>query len=370
MATAPAGDRRSGHRYSLYLDADLNRVFTGSLLEVAAAELRLVSDGLGRPAVSEIERIADGRSRLLRFEADGPAKSVATLVGQLSASAALFRHHRPPQDDPTADLLEPVAIAEPLVHGSDLATVQRYRGKTNERLTRAMLNVALATAGIDPARPTGTVLDPMCGRGTTLNWALAYGLDGVGIEAERGSLEQHAGFLQTWAKRQRLPHNAQRYKSNNAEQRAFSLEVGVDRATLKAGRGQRVQTFCSDGADRRLPIKRGAIDIVVADLPYGVQHRGSADGGKSASTASTGGAGGSGGPDTIELLERVLPTWHHWLRTGGAICLAWNTKRAGRRAVGRALAEAGFNPVTAAGGFSMRHVVDATIDRDVIVARR
>ncbi len=241
------------------------------------------------------------------------------------------------------------------MYGSELVTTQRYRGKTNERLTRAMLNAALATAGIDPSRPAGLVLDPMCGRGTTLNWALAYGLNAIGIEHDQGSLEQHAGFLQTWAKRQRLPHSFQRFKANNGERRAMTFEVGKDRATFKGGAGQRIETFCADGADRSLAIKRGSIDVIVTDLPYGVQHRSSNEGGD------------AGTPD---LLAEVGPTWHRWLRPGGAICIAWNTKRGGRREVGRALAEAGFSPVTAAGGYSMRHTVDATIDRDVIVATR
>lgn len=330
-------------------------MFTGSILEIAAAELRLVSDGVSRLNVGEIERVSAGRSQLLRFSITGEREPIAEMAGQLSASAALFEHH-PTTQSPS--LLSPVPIAEPLIYGSDLVTVQRYRGKTNERLTRAMLNVALATAGIDPSRPAGTVLDPMCGRGTTLNWALAYGLDSIGIDADAGSLEQHAGFLQTWAKRQRLPHKVQRFKSNNAEKRVVSLQVGRDRATLKAGDGQDVQTFCADAAQRSLAIKRSSVDVIVTDLPYGVQHRGAAD------------TSAKAGPDTLELLAQVLPTWHHWLRAGGVVCLAWNAKRAGRREVGRALADAGFSPVTAAGGFSMRHVVDATIDRDVIIARR
>ena len=336
---------------------------------MAAAELRLVFGDpaidpgeevtpgrLARPVpvtVGDIERLWRGRSQLLRFPAWGPVDALAEVVGQLSASTALFRHC-----GPTPELVEPVPIDEPLVYGSDLVTVQRYRGKTSERLTRAMLNIALAVAGTNPARPAGTVLDPMCGRGTTLNWALAYGLGAVGMDVDGASLDQHATFLETWAKRQRLPHKTTRFRSGNAERRSLTLEVAPDRRAFKAGDGQRVQTFRADAGDRKVAIKRGSVDVVVTDLPYGVQHRGSAEG-RADQPA-----------DTLELLARSLPTWHRWLRPGGAVCLAWNTKRAGRREVGRTLADAGFTPQTAVGGFSMRHTVDATIDRDVIVARR
>jgi SAM-dependent methyltransferase len=314
---------------------------------VAAAELRLVTAGLGIDCQDGIERVTDGRSTIVRFTTDAPEERVAAIVGRLSSSAALFAQSGP--------ALRPITIVDNLMYGTELATVQRYRGKTNERLTRAMLNIALAGAGIDPADPTGTVLDPMCGRGTSLNWALAYGLDTIGVEIDGGSLDQHASFLQTWAKRQRLPHQHQRHRKGNAEQRVMSMEVAPDRQTLKQGKGQTVQTFHGDGGDRSLPIARRAVDAIVTDLPYGVQHRG--QDGRSADAA-----------DTVPLLERALPTWVHWLRPGGALCLAWNLKRATRNDVGRLLADAGFKPVTVTGGHTMRHEVDATIDRDVIVA--
>ncbi|MEL6985177.1 MAG: hypothetical protein AAFO29_22280 [Actinomycetota bacterium] len=349
--------------YSLYLENDLNRVFTDAVPDLAATELRIVADRILPGSIGPIERIDQGRSNLLRFTATaGAAADVAPLAAMLSASAALFRHHpqvTTPASPATADrpdLLEALPLEESLTYGTDLATTQRYRGKTNERLTRAMLNVALATAGIDPRQPDGVLLDPLCGRGTTLNWALAYGLDAIGIDVDRTSVDQHRIFIETWAKRQRLPHKATVHRPGNAEYRWLSMTLAPDRATLKADRGQRLQTFLGDGADRDIPIRAKAADVIVGDLPYGVQHQGS-----------------GGDKDTVapaELLARALPTWRRWLRPGGAICLAWNLKQADRATVSRALVEAGFEPVVAAGGYTMRHVVDATIDRDVIVAGR
>lgn len=323
-------------------------MFTGSLLDIAATELRIVLDALVPGAVDEIERVSYGRAQVLRFDSTEPAERLAPIIGQLSSSAALFV-----SDD---DLLTPVMLDETLVYGSELATTQRYRGKTNERLTRAMLNCGLAAAGIDPSKPSGTLLDPMCGRGTSLNWALAYGLDAVGIEADGGSLDQHATFLETWAKRSRLPHKAERFRKNNREHRVFSARVATDRAGLKDG-GQQVMTFVADAASENLAIKRSSVDLIVTDLPYGVQHRGAASQGTADEEW-----------DTAALVERVLPIWGRHLRSGGSLCLAWNTKRAARRDLSSLLVKAGFSPVTISGGYSMRHVVDASIDRDVIVA--
>ena len=327
-------------------------MFTGSLLEIAATELRLVLDALDMTLDGDVERLTFGRAQVLRFSVAGEPGKVAALCGQLSAAAALFE-----TTAETGELLRPIEITDALVFGSELATIQRYKGKTNERLTRAMLNIALATAGIDLANPDGTVLDPMCGRGTTLNWALAYGLDAIGVEADRNSVDHYAGFLETWAKRQRLPHKMQKFRAKNNERRCATLDVAIDRATLKSGSGSNVQTFSGDAGDTTLAIKKSSVDVIVCDLPYGVQHQGSDK-------------GTSVGSETAELLNRVLPAWDRWMRPGGAVCLAWNLKRASHRDVGRALADAGFTPVTATGGHTMIHTVDATIERDVIVARK
>ena len=250
-------------------------------------------------------------------------------------------------------------VAESLAYGTDLVSVQRYRGKTNERLTRAMLNLGLADAGIGLTGPrdrTPTVLDPMCGRGTTLNWALCYGLNAIGIEPDGAALHHHDGFLRTWAKQHRLPHRHRGYRSSNAERRHMTLDVAPTRADQKAGRGHRIETFNADGGDRSLPIKRGSVDVIVTDLPYGVQHR--------ADQARYDPA------DTVALLVGVAPTWRRWLRKGGSVCLAWNVKRASRDDVAGALADAGLTVRTSPKGEvrSMRHVVDSAITRDVLSA--
>lgn len=348
-------------------------MFTGSLPDIAATELRIVIDSMLPGAVTDIERITFGRARLLRFASSVGPDILAPILGQLSSTAALFVGHASPDgpDADTVDLLRPVLADEALTYGSELVTTQRYRGKTSERLTRAMLNCGLAAAGINPADPTGTILDPMCGRGTTLNWALAYGLSSVGMDADRGAVDQHATFLETWAKRARLPHKAERFKRNNKESRVFTIRLARDRAALTSTSGattdarqaQIVQTFNADAADRGVAIRRGSVDVIVTDLPYGVQHRGAAG-----RHGADKGGDTDAGRETPALVERMLPVWHRHLRPGGSICLAWNTKRAARRELTTLLTGAGFSAVTIPGGFSMRHVVDASIDRDVIVA--
>ena len=321
---------------------------------MAAAELEGVARGLlaGPHRPTGITETALGRATGLSFSCDADPRELQELVGQLSCALALF-------EATGEDTLVPRPLTESLTYGTDLVSVQRYRGKTNERLTRAMLNLALAQAGVrlrGPWDPTPTVLDPMCGRGTTLNWALCYGLNSIGIEPDAGSLRHYDGFLKTWAKQHRLPHKHQGYRSNNAEQRLTTLNVAPTRAAQKAGEGQKIETFNADGDDRSLPIKRGSVDAIVTDLPYGIQHR--ADPAKLDPV------------DTIELVARMAPTWRRWLRKGGSLCVAWNVKRANRVDLAVALAEARLVEQVPGGdnAYPMQHVVDSTITRDVLVA--
>lgn len=343
-------------QYLLLLETDLNRVFSRSLGSVAAAELEGVTNGqlAARDRPTGLTVTSLGRATALSFSSTAEPAELDRLLGRLSCALALFEH------GPGGDAaLTARPLVESLAYETDLVSVQRYRGKTNERLTRVMLNLALAHAGVGLTGPwdrTPSVLDPMCGRGTTLNWALCYGLNAIGIELDAGSLRHYDGFLGTWAKQHRLPHSHRTHRTNNAEQRHTTFEVAPTRAAQKAGEVQRVETFNADAGDRSLPIKRGSIDAIVTDLPYGIQHR--------ADRAKLDPA------DTIELLARVAPSWRRWLRKGGSVCLAWNVKRASRIDVAVALAEAGLMEQVPEAGHvhGMGHVVDSTITRDVLVA--
>jgi hypothetical protein len=346
-----------GRSYLLLLENDLNRVYSQSLDTVAAAELRWVTDGLlpTEDRLTGIERTPFGRAVGLAFTSSADEAGLTAIVAQLSCALALFG--RSPGE---GSMLTPIPLTEQLVYGTELATTQRYRGKTNERLTRAMLNLALSASGLSVGGPwpsTPTVLDPMCGRGTTLNWALAYGCNAIGIEPNAPSLKHHDTFLTTWARQQRLPHKHQGFRSNNAERRHTVVDIAPTRAALKAGEGQRIETFAADGGDTTLRIMKGSVDGIVADLPYGVQHRSD-----SARFDPT---------DTADLVARLAPAWRRWLRRDGAVCLAWNTRRASRPDLTAALVDAGFtvpdllDPEQT--GCSMAHRVDSTINRDVVV---
>jgi len=63
-------------------------------------------------------------------------------------------------------------------------TIQRYKGKTNEQFTKLLCNVTLSVSAHARDWPGRRlrILDPVCGRGTSLNQGLVYGFDVDGID--------------------------------------------------------------------------------------------------------------------------------------------------------------------------------------------
>lgn len=326
-----------------------NRVYAAHTPRLLGAEIGVVLPACGvevsEPAGREIAGL-DYQA----FTSTAPVDDVAVAVGALSSGMALFELRD--------DLLAPVRLSRRIAFPDDLLSIPKYTGKTNEQLTALLLNLTLAAS----ARPvlliggTGRVLDPVCGRGTTLNLALHLGLDSVGIDIDRRDIEALSGFLSTWAKTHRLPHHhdfGPLRRDRKVLGERLRMEVFASRADQKAGRGVRVEAFAADTLDADRLLGRERVDAIVADLPYGVAH------------------GSHRGKDlqrrADDLVAEALPGWLRVLRPGGAIGLSFNTRTLSRERLAATLAANGLE--LAPYGDVFAHRVDASIHRDLMVAR-
>src|SRR5664280_164001 len=256
-------------------------------------------------------------------------------------------------------LLEPVELRPLEIFPSDLVTIQKYPGKTNEHFTKLLLNVtAMATS--HPERlfdRTLRVLDPMCGRGTTLNQALAYGLSCTGVEIDAKDREAYETFLLTWLKNHRFKHSATREaltRNRKHRGRRFAVELAPDKDAFRAGHVLRLDYLGTDTTALEGLLRPASFDVVVTDTPYGVQH---------------GSQGDRLARSPVDLLAAALPGWARLLRTGGAIGMAYNRHVADPIALEDLLSRNGFHVVDPAGPDGFRHRVDQSIDRDLVVAR-
>ena len=336
-------------RYALLLAPSANRVYADQAGRLAAAELAAFNAALSAN-ISDVSPEVIGGVEYLTFTGSLTARDVA-YVSNLSSGFALFER--------VDELLRPVELGPLSRYDSDLITIPKYAGKTNEHFTKLVLNLTLLASASADRMLDGqlTVLDPLCGRGTTLNQALMYGYDAVGVEIDGKDVEAYKLFLQTWLKRKRLKHTADLVPVRRQGRRAarrLEVTLAASKDDHRAGAVQKVTVLHADTTQLEGLIRGGVADVLVADLPYGVAHGSYDDGG-----------GLSRSP--LDLLERAMPQWLPLLRPGAAIGLSWNLKVA-RRALAEDILIA--NGLTIVPHQPLDHRVDQGIERDVVVARK
>jgi hypothetical protein len=341
--------------YGLLLRPAANRVYAAGAMPLAIAELRAFLDRDPEAAGAQVGSREIAGTPYLTIS--GPrlgAASVASL-SNLSAAYALFEL----TDD---GLLRPIPLTPLDRYDEDLLTILKYSGKTNEQFTKLLLNVtALASTltrdGLD--RPL-RVLDPMCGRGTTLNQVLMYGWHASGVELDRKEVEAYATFLRTWLERKRLKHRlkvVQVRRDRKVIGRRLDAETAASRELWDAGATQQLSVLTADTTTVAEQFRRESFDLLVVDLPYGVQH---------GSRSNERGLA----RNPLELLDAALPGWCEVLRPGGAMGMSWNTHVAKRADVVASLRRQGLDVMDAPPYDGFAHRVDQAILRDLVVARR
>jgi Putative RNA methylase family UPF0020 len=336
--------------YLLLLEPSANRVYREAAPALAAAEARILLSTLTGGDV-EVRPVEVAGVAYVGVELPEPAGTVALRgLSTVSGVHAIFTAE--------GELLRPIPAARVDRYPSDLLTIQKYQGKTNEQLTRLLLNVT-AAATTHPERLLDgslTVLDPMCGRGTTLNLALTYGLDVTGIDLDKRDFEEYERFLKTWLRQHRYKHTADTGAlRTHGRHRGRRLDVTVapTKDAFKAGDVQRLTYLGTDTTDLDGLLKAGTFDVIVTDTPYGVQH---------------GSHGDRIARNPIELLDLALPGWVPLLRRSGALGLTYNRHVISPAVLAELLEQNGLAVVGDPDGGTFRHRVDASIDRDLIVA--
>ena len=330
--------------YALLVRPAANRVFGGDAARLLTSELRVVDRLSLGGRLREVMTSTIAGVEYVTFEAgDELDDGTRSAVASLSSTYALFGRE--------GDLLRPL-VATPLDrYDDDLVTTPRYVGKTNETFTRLLVDVALAAAGSFGRR--ARILDPLCGRGTTLHHALLLGGDALGIDVDAKDVEAYATFLKGWLQDKRLKHQL----DATAGRRRFRVTIGRKGAAGVDDR-QLVDVAVADTVEAPVLFGKGSVDAVATDLPYGVQH-----GSRSGPASKL-----SRRPD--DLLEEALPAWRSALRPGGGMAVSWNTRTLAREQVLEMLGDAGLEVPELGDDVDFAHRVDRTITRDVVVARR
>lgn len=331
-------------RLALLVSPSSNRVYAQSAAALAVAELGAVGQRVLGGAATDVRTETLGSVDYVTFTAPELSELTHAWLSNLAATFALFQ-----MDE--AGRLTPLELRRWDVLDSDLVSIQKYSGKTNEAFTKLLLNVTLAASSFAGERRALSVLDPLCGRGTTLNQALTYGFHATGVEVDKKDFEAYSLFIQRWVKDHRLKHKA--VQGSVKGHPKLDLELGVSKERYKAGETLRVTYVNADTHAIAQVFQPRSFDLIVTDAPYGVQH-----GAHAGETTSR---------KPLELLQTAVPVWRAALRSGGAIGIAWNTLVARRDKIAQLLQENGLEVCEFPSSFE--HRVDSSIQRDLIVAR-
>lgn len=334
-------------RYAILVSPSANRVYAEQARALTRAELGVVSESALAGEIGEISEITLGSVDYVAFSAPELSPGALAWLSNLSGTLALFRME--------GELLAPITLARWDQLDSDLVSIQKYSGKTNENFTKLLLNVTLAAAGMVPGTRPLSVLDPLCGRGTTLNQALTYGMNATGVELDRKDFEAYALFIERYVKDKRLKHGATRGHVKGHSK--LDLSFALDKARYKAGELLRLCYVSADTHAIAEVFQPRSFDLIVTDAPYGVQH------------GAHGSSGAAPQRKPLALLQSAVPIWRAALRSGGALGLSWNTRVAARPAVSKVLSDAGFELCDSEPYRAFSHYVDSSIQRDLVVAR-
>lgn len=342
-------------RYALLIQPSANRVYSGASAALTHAELQVFSQSVLDGRIREVSEAAIGGVRYVTFAADGLGDRDVALLANLSSAYALFEVEG-------GGLLRPVELRPLDRFDDDLITIPKYQGKTNEQFTKLLLNVTLLSSAFARSMldRSFAVLDPLCGRGTTLSQALMYGFDAAGIDLDRKDFDAYSAFIQAWLKRKRVKHHAQHGPlrlGGKVAGRRLRISLAAAKEDYKAGVTQHLDLVNAETTRALEFFRPETFDLIVADAPYGVQH--------GSRTAAKGLA-----RSPLDLLADAAPVWARLLRRGGACGIAWNTLVARRDAAAAILADAGLGPLESGPYLAFRHRVDQAIQRDILVARK
>lgn len=226
--------------------------------------------------------------------------------------------------------------------------IEKYKGKTNATFTRLLINLALCACSAQ--EPPGTLLDPICGRGTALFSALTLGMNGIGVEQDAASLREAVRFTESFLSYEHIPHSVRRasrtlQKGRSAPETSFTVGAKGDTRSL---------TFLkADTRDTADALSKQKVPLLVADLPYGVQHA----------------PGKNGAMDSLPgMLKDALPVWRRTLQKGGGAAISFNTYTLPRANLEKMMTDAGFTVLSAPfAGFE--HWVEQAVSRDILVAQ-
>lgn len=315
-------------KYALLISPAARSAYFSDYLAVAKAELKFILD---------LEKC--------KLEQKGELEFLTVSMHEEQLTSALSLSFVMGAFEKTTTGLIPIDQSPHLRLHSDFVFGSKYKGKTNEHLTKLLINLGLGCHK-DIERSNIKLLDPMCGRGTTLMWALRYGMNCRGIEREISVLPEVRQHLKKWCKLHRQKHSLKEGFVAKANKKQSGKFIELTLPEKNAAPELKAQIICGDTREADSLLHGEKFHIIASDLPYGIQHT-TQDGKR----------------NPIETLNECAYSWKRCLKPNGHIVLAYNKYIPKREAIIDAFTSVGMTHVA----FEAPHRMSESIVRDIVI---
>ena len=325
-----------------------NRVYYNAADKLALAELKIASTKLSvtiqNLAIEEIARV-----RYLTFESDTPLNDDDfIIISRLSFIFAIYSLE--------GDMLSPIEAFPYHYVNPKIGTLLKYHGKTNELFTKMMVNIAMLSSDYT-LHDTIEMLDPCCGRGTTLFEGAVYGYNSYGVELDLKAVQEGTLYFKKFVEEERYKHktDSRQVAGTSKADATYIYEFEYTKSKKETVQ-KRFGMICGDTQEMAKYFKNNRFHLIIGDLPYGIYHHNTRD-----ERAMR---------NPSELLEVSLSEWCKVLKQGGIIALAWNSFLVSRVKLVELFEAKGFEVLSSEAYCELEHMVDRSIKRDVLVARK
>ena len=292
-------------KYAILYNPGHNRVYFETSMKLSVSEFSIISQNF-TVECTNIERQNLFGVDYLTFETSEPlAEADEKKIFGLSFLYALFRIEMIGEEV----YFKPVRKNREDFVDEGIGAIMKYTGKTNEIFTRMMIQVAAASCigGNEERKTPIRLLDPIAGKGTTLYEGLVKGYDVYGIEIGDKVVKESYHFLKKFLEMAKYKFDSSIIKISGPN-KSFSavrhtFVTAKTKEDFKSKNTRTVEMVAGNSMYANKYYKKNFFDIIVGDLPYGVQHGNVTTEKQSSLTRNP-----------SELLKACLPAWKEVLR--------------------------------------------------------
>ncbi|WP_127016388.1 TRM11 family SAM-dependent methyltransferase [Anoxybacter fermentans] len=344
-------------KYGVLIKPSFNKVFFESSKKLMINEIKILDQMVLNQNYRDFQLEKIGGVDYITFVTDEEiGDKELKYFSRLSSLYSLF------EILPTQEVtLRPLVIDEEKYFDDDIISILKYTGKTNEDFTKMMLNIAIFCSDYAPNFTQRLpILDPVAGRGTTLFQGLIYGYNVYGVEASKKSTHAMMTFLKRYLIEKHYKHKLEQSKVRRKGRivgKRFTFEAAPTKEDYKNNNIVTIDVVQDDTRYADRYFKKEYFCAIIGDLPYGVQHGSPTN-------------QGSLTRNPKKLVKDALPAWIKLLRPGGVIALSWNVRILPRPQLEKIVADSGLKVLHSEPLDNLEHVVDSSITRDLLIAKK